>query len=277
MNMEKNTFIKDYFERISYDGGIEPCLTNLTSLQKQHSKAIPFENTYILKKIKIKLTKEWIYDKIINKVRGGVCFEVNYLFYLLLKDLNYDVKFLGGRVFQPTGELGPHNEHVLSMVTLDGKSYIVDVGFGAKCAQGPLLLTYNEELKDQNGLFRFTKENDVIVYECRPKTIIDRDSQVEIQSATDTWQRLYQFKLRPIDIFETKTAFDFHTTSPLSPFTGGFFMARFTDIGKTSFLGNVLTVYSSNGNMKEISKQKEVPEDEFDKELSCHFGLWKLD
>ena len=126
-------------------------------------------------------------------------------------------------------------------------------------------------------IYRFTKENDVIVYECRPKTIIDMDSQVEIQSATDTWQRLYQFKLRPIDIFETKTAFDFHTTSPLSPFTGGYFMARFTDIGKTSFLGNVLTVYSSNGNMKEMSTQKEVPEDEFDKELSWHFGLSELD
>ena len=276
--MEKQTFIKNYFERISYTGGDEPCLTNLTALQKQHSKAIPFENTYILKKLQIKLTKEWIYDKIINKSRGGVCFEVNYLFYLLLKDLGYDVKFLGGRVFQPpTGEPGHHNEHVLSMVTLDSKSYIVDVGFGAKCAQGPLLLTFNEELTDPNGVFRFTKENDVIVYECRPKTIIDVDSQAEIQSATETWQGLYQFSLSPIDISDTKTAFDFHTTSPLSPFTGGFFMARFTDIGKTSFLGNVLTVYSSNGNMKEMSTQKEVPEDEFDKELSWHFGLSELD
>ena len=29
--------------------------------------------------------------------------------------------------------------------------------------------------------------------------------------------------------------------------------------------------------MKEISKQKEVPEDEFDKKLSLHFGLSKLE
>ena len=276
--MEKEIFIKNYFERISYTGGQEPNLSNLTALQKQHSKAIPFENTYVLKKLPINLTKEWIYDKLINKGRGGFCFEVNYLFYLLLQDLGYEVKFLGGSVFHPmTGQPGHPNEHVLSMVSLDGKLYMVDVGFGAKCAQEPLMLTYDTELQDPNGIFRYTKENDVIRFECRPKTIIDMDSQAETQSASEEWRGLYQFKLSPIDITDTKTAYDFHTTSPMSPFTGGFYMARFTDIGKTTFVRNVLTVYSSNGNMKEISKQKEVPEDEFDKELSLHFGLSKLD
>ena len=54
-------------------------------------------------------------------------------------------------------------------------------------------------------------------------------------------------------------------------------MFRLTDIGKTTFNGNVLTVYSSKGNMKEISKRKEVEEVDFDKELSLHFSLCKLD
>ena len=276
--MDKEIFVKKYLERISYSGGQELCLSNLTTLQRQHAKAIPFENTYVLKKLPISLNKEWIYDKLINKGGGGFWFEVNYLFYLLLKDLGYDVKFIGGSVFHPmTGQPGCPNEHVLSLVTLDGKDYIVDVGFGAKCAQEPLLLTYDVELQDPNGIFRYTKENDVIRFECRPKTIVDMDTQTEAQSATDTWRGLYQFQLSPIDITETKTAYDFHTTSPMSPFTRGFYMARFTDIGKTTFTGNVLTVYSSNGNMKEISRQKEVPEEEFDKELSLHFGLRKLD
>merc|ERR1712241_680429 len=124
----------------------------------------------------------------------------------------------------------------------------------------PLPLVFEEELQDPNGVFRYTKENDVVRFECRPKTILDMETQTEAQTVTDT-----------------KMAFDFHTTSPMSPFTGGFYMARFTDIGKTTFIRNVLTVYSSSGNMKEISKQKEVPEDEFDKELSLHFGLNKLE
>ena len=83
--------------------------------------------------------------------------------YLLLKDLGYDVKFVGGSVFHPvTGQPGNPNEHVLSVVTLDEKAYIVDVGFGAKCALEPLTLAYGEELQDPNGIFRYTKENDMI-------------------------------------------------------------------------------------------------------------------
>ena len=144
--MDQETFVKNYLERISHSGGREPSLKNLSILQREHSKAIPFENTYVLKKMPINLNKEWIYDKIMNKGRGGFCFEVNYLFYLLLKDLGYDVKFLGGSVFHPiTGQPGHPNEHVLSMVTLEGQSYIVDVGFGAKCALEPLPLVFEEE------------------------------------------------------------------------------------------------------------------------------------
>ena len=276
--MDRKTFIRNYLERISYSGGEEPSLENLSILQKEHSKAIPFENTYVLKKIPINITKEWIYDKIVNKGRGGFCFEINYLFYLLLVDLGYDVKLLGGSTFHRiTGKPGHLNEHILSMVTLDRNSYIVDVAYGAKCALGPLMLMFDEEQQDPNGIFRYTKKDDIVRFECRPKTIIDINTKTEAQIAADLWQGLYQFKLNPIDIADTKTAYDFHTTSPLSPFTGGFYISIFTDIGKTTFLGNVLTIYSSTTNMREISKRKEVPETEFDKELFHHFGLRKLE
>ena len=75
--MDKETFISSYLERISYSGGREPNLKNLAILQKEHIKAIPFENVYVLKKIPISLTKEWIYEKVIIKKRGGFCFELN--------------------------------------------------------------------------------------------------------------------------------------------------------------------------------------------------------
>ena len=276
--MDKETFIRNYLERISYSGGREPNLKNLAILQKEHIKAIPFENTYVLKKIPIVLTKEWIYEKVIVKGRGGFCFELNYLFYLLLVDLGYDVKFLGGSVFHPvSGDPGHNNEHVLSLVCLDGKSYIVDVAFGGRCASEPLPLVYNEELEDPNGIFRYLMIDECVRFECKPKSIIDIDTQEEVQQASDTWRGLYRFKLNPINIEDTKSAYDFHTTSAMSPFTGGFYLFRLTDIGKTTFTGNVLTVYSSKGNMKEISKRNEVAEADFDSELSLHFSLSKLD
>lgn len=276
--MDKETFISNYLERISYSGGREPNLKNLTLLQKEHVKAIPFENIYVLKKLPITLTKEWIYEKVIVKKRGGFCFELNYLFYLLLEDLGYEVKFLGGRVFHPvSGEPGHNNEHVLSLVSLDGKSYIVDVAFGGKCACEPLPLVYDEELQDPNGIFRYLLIDEHVRFECKPKSIIDVDTQEEVQEASEAWRGLYRFNLDPIKVEDTKTAYEFHTTSTMTPFTGGFYMFRLTDIGKTTFIGNILTVYSSKGNMKEISKRKEVEKVDFDDELSLHFSLSKLD
>ena len=275
--MDKETFIRNYLERISYSGGRELNLNNLAKLQKEHVKAIPFENTYVLKKLPISLTKEWIYDKVIVKRRGGFCFELNYLFNLLLSDLGYEVKFVGGSVFHPvSGEPGNNNEHVLSLVSLDEKSYVVDVAFGAKGACEPLPLVYNEELQDPNGIFRYVLIGAHVRFECKPKSIIDIDTQQEVQQASETWRGLYRFKLNEINIEDTKFAYDFHTTSPMSPFTGGFYMFRLTDIGKTTFNGNILTVYSSKGNMKEISKRKEVQDVDFDNELSLHFSLSKL-
>ena len=275
--MDKETFINGYLERISFSGGREPSLKNLAILQKEHIKAIPFENTYVLKNLPIQLTKEWLYDKIVTKHRGGFCFELNYLFNLLLTDLGYDVKLLGGSVFHPaTGEPGNPNEHIISLVSVDDKSYIADVAFGGRCAYEPLLFVCNEELEDPNGIFRYTMVDDFVRFECKPKTIIDIETQEEVQQATGEWRGLFRFSTTPISIDDTKLAYEFHTTSKMSPFTGGFYMFRLTDIGKTTFTGNVLTIYSSKNNMKDISKRKEVKEEDFNSELSLHFGLSKL-
>ena len=276
--MDKETFVSNYLERISYSGDREPNLKNLTLLQKEHIKAIPFENTYVLKKLPINLTKEWLYEKVVAQKRGGFCFELNYLYNMLLADLGYSVQLLGGSVFHPaTGEPGLDNEHILTLVSLGGVSYVTDVAFGGKCALEPLPFVYDEEFEDPNGIFRYVLVDDHARFECKPKTIIDIDTQEVVQQATDTWRGLYRFRLNPISISDTKTAFDNHTTSKMSPFTGGFYMFRSTDIGKTTFNGNVLTVYSWKGNMKEISKRKEVQEEDFDKELSLHFGLSKIE
>ena len=278
--MDNETFVRNYLERISYSGGRELTLKNLAILQKEHVKAIPFENTYVLKKTPITLTKEWIFEKVVTKKRGGFCFELNYLFNLLLKDLGYNVLLLGGSVFQPPcfSEPGLDNEHILSLVSLNGNSYIVDVAFGGNCAVEPLPLVYDKDLEDPNGIFRYVQTDNFVRFEAKPKEIIDIDTQKEVQKSTNTWRGLYRFKLHPIVIEDVKIPFEFHTTSKdRTPFTAGFYMFRLTDTGKVTFIGNLLTVYTSEGNMRLLSKQKEVKEEDFDNELSVYFGLNKLE
>ena len=272
--MDKESFIKCYFERIEYSGGRDLNLENLANLQKQHLKAIPFENTYVLKKIPIYLTKERLFEKVITKKRGGFCFEINHLFYLLLSDLGYDITLLGGIVGGViTGEedkFGSNNEHIISLVSLNGTSYIVDVAFGGKCACQPLPLVYNKEFEDSNGIFRYVLKEDGnnVRFETKPKMIIDIATQAEVQKATDEWRGMYIFSLTPISIEDVNAPMKFHTTSDKSPFTGGFYMFRLTDTGKITLVGNVLTIYTAEGHVKEFSDRKEIEETSFDHELS---------
>ena len=68
------------------------------------------------------------YEKIVERRRGGWCFELNGLFAWLLEQLGYRVTLLGSRV---DGERGAGWElaHLLLRVDLD-RPYLVDVGFG---------------------------------------------------------------------------------------------------------------------------------------------------
>ena len=75
------------------------------------------------------------YDKIVNKGRGGFCFENNSVLFEMLKGLGFQCKRHVGRVVvsEPQGVT-----HLLVTVNLDGKTYLVDGGFGGASLRKPL-------------------------------------------------------------------------------------------------------------------------------------------
>lgn len=84
--------VERYLSRIGYDGGREPTLSNLRLLQLQHNRAVPFEN------LNRHLGRDIVVDdlavlkaKVFEEKRGGYCFELNQLFFHLLRALGYDV------------------------------------------------------------------------------------------------------------------------------------------------------------------------------------------
>ena len=85
MNKEK------YLRRIGITKtGFPANLENLKFLQKQHLVHIPFENLDIHWKRLILLDVAGFYKKIVGEKRGGFCYELNGLFYELLKELGCD-------------------------------------------------------------------------------------------------------------------------------------------------------------------------------------------
>ena len=127
--MDHTTFdLDEYFDRIGYRGSKTPTELLLGDIHRAQAYAIPFENFDIAMGRNIDLEPEALVAKIVRKPRGGYCFELNGLFYRVLKALGFDARRILGRIHlteEPTGR-----GHQLTLVTIQGRRWIADVGFG---------------------------------------------------------------------------------------------------------------------------------------------------
>lgn len=133
-------------------------LPYLTALQQAALLHVPFENLelhYSHHKT-ISANPAVIYDKIITQDtgRGGYCMENNMLFATFLRSLGFDIYMTGAKVSdaeQPTSNdegAGPGFTgfgHQVTIVTIGGERYLVDVGFGNGGPTRPLLLKHGAE------------------------------------------------------------------------------------------------------------------------------------
>src|ERR1041384_6819764 len=100
-----------YLKRINYSGSLEPTAETLRALQVAHLMAVPFENLSIHAGEPIVLEEEALFRKIVERRRGGFCYEVNGLFAGLLRALGFDVAMLAAEVGRAAGAFGPNFDH----------------------------------------------------------------------------------------------------------------------------------------------------------------------
>lgn len=87
--MYNQSEITTYLKKINYQGDNSVNLHNLRQLQYCHLLRIPYENLSAMNGSPVLLDESSLYDKIISHDRGGYCFELQGLFYYLLKSLGY--------------------------------------------------------------------------------------------------------------------------------------------------------------------------------------------
>jgi len=144
---------KTLFDRYLKILGINPqgpSITALNEVVKRHLTRVPFENIskLIFKKQGLKNIPDLsVYlDGIENFSFGGTCYSNNYYLYLLLKYLGYDIKLCGADMKNP-------DVHIVSMVKIGGRDFIVDVGYAApftKPLPGDLKENYIVNFGDEN-------------------------------------------------------------------------------------------------------------------------------
>jgi arylamine N-acetyltransferase len=130
----KDMDIDRYLARIGLGHRPAPTLEGLKQVHAAHLLSIPYENLDIQLGRPVSLEPAAIYDKIVNRRRGGWCYEMNGSLGWALGQLGFKVSRGTGAVMREAfGEMMAAN-HLVLRVELEEGTFLADVGVGG----GPL-------------------------------------------------------------------------------------------------------------------------------------------
>lgn len=226
--------LNNYLERINIGKKEYHTLEFLFSLQESHLLSVPFENLDIHYGASIDLDIKKIYDKIILHNRGGFCYELNSIFFILLKTLGYKVMLVSARVFS-NSVYGPEYDHMAIVSKINNEEYLLDVGFG-EFAFGPLKISLNHYQHDKRGIFLFDIYDDDYI----------RVSKIENEIPTPQ----YIFKNTPRKFADFHKMCIYHQTSSKSHFTQNKVVTLPTKNGRITLNSDKLKI-TANGKFSE--------------------------
>jgi N-hydroxyarylamine O-acetyltransferase len=234
--------INAYLKRINYHGPLVPTAETLRALQVAHLLTVPFENLSIHAKQPIVLDDEALFTKIVERRRGGFCYECNGLFAALLRALGFEVAMLSAEVANSKGVFGPNFDHMTLMVSLEQR-WLVDVGFGDSFRE-PLLLDERREQQQGNRTYRVDAEGDYF-------TLTQKTKGTQ-------WTPQYRFTLQPHPYADYAEMCRYHQTSPESHFTKARLCSLATHEGRITLSEMRFITTSANDEKQERSVTSEA-------------------
>lgn len=269
--------IRLYLQRIGVERKVDPDLRGLNLLHRSHLMRVPFENLDIHLGHPIELSVDALIDKIIRRRRGGFCYELNFLFSLLLESLGFNPVLLGARVWTG-GKPGRPLAHLSLLLDMDegsektGRRMLADVGFGKSF---PVAMPFDEVIRNGNTAFRIEEGTD--------------EYRVQMSNDGQHWITLYDFTLAPHAIEDFHTMCAYQQTSPESVFTRQAVCSIMTDAGRKTIAGNrfiesqdqnrVENVIDSSDSLRELQKKHfgiNLPEQEIDQLLTDKHAIDRL-
>jgi len=177
----------------------------------------------------VSLAVDDLYRKIVERRRGGFCFELNGLFGRLLDEFGFDVDTVAAMVVTD-GDPSPPANHRSHVVHLD-RRYVVDVGMGVPTLRRPLPLDGTAHVDDAGVGWRIADSD-------RP----DVDCVVQYDGReTDGWADRYLFGTTPRERSYFEATCDYLATAPESPFTGTPVVSMATERGHAKLTPGAFT------------------------------------
>ncbi len=256
MNKEQT---EKYIERLGLDSSLvnhNPDRELLDIIQFSHVTTVPYENLDILSGIPLRLDESSLYAKIVERHRGGYCFEVNASYNYLLNSLGYNTlscfaRFLRGEKSIPKRR---HRILIVDSPYMDGR-YFADVGIGQKAPRVSLKLEEGLVQEQYGEVYRFEKDKLL--------------GWVLCELCDGKWGNVMAFTEEP----QLET--DYITTSfycekhPDSPFNKGNMLAIKTETGRITISNYELRIFDGN----HVTVKAIENDDEFKHILDKFFGI----
>jgi len=223
-----------YFQRIGYRGAVAPAVGTLRLIHGAHLFTVPFENLDIGLGRRIECDEDAAVRKIVERKRGGFCYELNGAFAALLRALGFQVTLLSARAARANGGEGPEFDHLTLRVDLE-EPWLADVGFGDSFLE-PLRVTAGLEQPEGPRIFRLLDDAGVW--------------RLEMREPGMPWKKQYSFTLRPRALAEFAGMCHYHQNSPESHFTQKRICTRATANGRVT-LAEFRLIFTRDGHREE--------------------------
>lgn len=225
--------LDSYLARIGYSGARQPNLETLQTLHALHPAAITFENLDPLMKRPVSLELAALTEKLVDRKRGGYCYEHNTLFEAALRSLGFSVSTLAARVQWnvPPGTVAARY-HMVLRIDLPEGPHIADVGFGRLSLTAPLRLVADLEQPTPHGLHRLAAFGDEFQLQAKLR---------------EGWAPIYQLSLEQKAPADWEVANWYTSTSPKSVFTNSLMVARPVGDRRLGLLNNDLRIHHRDG------------------------------
>jgi N-hydroxyarylamine O-acetyltransferase len=235
--------VDGYLARIGLDERPLADPEGLERIHRAHGRSIPFENLAVVgdpfadgSGPGVTLTEDHLYRKLVERGRGGHCYEHNALARWALDALGFDVTRVGARVVNDGEPVHPPANHMAVVVALD-RRYLVDVGQAAPYVRRPVPLDGTPRTDEVGRAWR-------VVASDRP----DETHRAQYRSPeADEWTGAYAFAAvdRPLSYFAA--ANDYFELAPESGINDDPWLALATADGSVTLSGTTLIETTADG------------------------------
>ncbi|CAN7676785.1 arylamine N-acetyltransferase [Trinickia sp. LjRoot230] len=248
-----NFSLRDYFERIGYAGEINADIATVTAIMQRQLRTVPFENLDVQAGKIVSLVPEEIVEKIVYRRRGGYCYEVNGLFAMAMQALGVPYQLVAAR--PRTYPTRRPKTHMVLALTLDGKRWLCDLGFGSHGIRAPLSLdTLGVEIRQDYDTYSLVQADEGVHL---LRTIVD-----------GTWVNQYEFDLSSQEWIDFVPANHLNSTHPDAIFVQHLVVVQQTDEGRKILFDNTFKVIARGR-----TEQCAIAQDEREAVLLREFGL----